>query len=231
MNGHIAEEKIALFAGGELSASEARNIERHLSGCPACSACVDRYRQDRAALASLREAAVGESDYESVRHSVSRQLKAERAPRSGWWPLRWGLLAASVLAAAAMGLWQWSRVPESRRAARPEAAARAQTAAVQPPPGDAAAAAAPASKPAPAGGRAPNPRREPLAARALPATHVPRAEAAPPVAPVAPQDVQESHAVTQHAGRETRDVTLIKLQTSDPNVVIIWLAEPKGAEK
>lgn len=215
MSGHIREEKIALLAGGELDAREMPELALHLSGCPTCAARVKSFREDRQALATLRESGVGDSDFDHVRRSVMQQLPAERFPHFRMGLLQWGALAAAVLAMAVIGTWYWNRGPAPQRSELSGPAGRTRVELTQPQP---VRPAVPLDKTVVNQPRVAKParilrppRQQSTAGSSLPATNV---------------AVEFSAAAQKPL---VRDDVVIKLETPDPNVVIIWLASPKGA--
>ncbi len=216
MNGHILEEKIALLAGGDLGDKETAELERHLSECGTCSARVENYREDRRALSVLREAGIDECDCDSVRRSVMQQLPMERRFRLGFAPLRWALLSAAVLIAAVIGIGYWSRTPGPQRAGSPQAGERQ----VEPKP------AKPALR---AGATAETGPARPSAARVAVMPRVPQRKSSPVPSLPAVNIAAETAAIARRP--QVQDEVIIKLETSDPNVVIIWLASPKGGER
>ena len=80
---HIPEGRLQAFVEGWLSPAERREVERHLEGCPACSAV----HQELAALRRLARRAIGElhpaPDVEAAWGEVKRrvQTKRRRSPR------------------------------------------------------------------------------------------------------------------------------------------------------
>jgi len=210
MNRHIREEQLALFAGGDLKEKEALRLGHHLSGCPACRERVESYRGDREELSALRETGIDESDLEFVRRSVLSRLPAERQAGFRFTPLSWGTLAAAILVSAAIGIRYWSRVPAEQYPGLPEPARRTQAEPARTAP--ARQDASPARTAAAKSSKVPRiPRQLASATLSLPAV----AAAGRPAAPA----------------QSMQDEVIIKLETSDPNVVIIWLASPKGAER
>ncbi len=217
MKGHVQEEKIALLAGGDLKDQETHELERHLSQCPACSARLRSYQNDRQALSALRETGIDERDFDSVRQSVIRRLPAERIPPFRFFRLQWGALAATVLTAAVIGMWYWISMPEVQRSGLPGPVIRPQALPAQPLPARGATRLAETHVSRPAIANASRPPRT-LQQKSL-------ADASQP----APDVVSEFSAAVSNP--PAQDVVVMKLETSDPNVVIIWLASPKGAER
>ncbi len=217
MNGHIQEEKLAMLAGGDLRDKEAFDLERHLHECPACSARLKSYREDRRSLSALRETGVDERDYDSVRRSVMQRLQTERSFRFRFAQLRWGALAATILIAAVIGIGYWSRIPAPQRVGLPEPVTRPQL------------------EPSQAKPRRPSVSLGEMAAT-LPTvprpTKIPRAPQPSVTTGSSPPAMNvPALAVASSQMPQVQDEVIMKLETSDPNVVIIWLASPKGAER
>jgi hypothetical protein len=221
MKGHIEEEKIALLAGGDLAASELTAAAAHVAQCVSCSAVLESYRQRRQAMAAFRDSGISAGDFADIRRSVLERLPGESRPHFRFFtrplltPLRYGALAALLLAAVTIGTYTW------KRAHAPQLAERAASIKISPresvPPSPGSRMDLPA-KPVAAQTAAQNPYRQARRGRQATAitTALPPAEAA-----VDPQT--QSHQATM------LDDVVMKLETSDPNVIIIWLASPKGA--
>ena len=210
MSGHIGEEKLALLAGGDLGGWRASGLARHLRECPDCAARLKSYREERRALAALRDTGIDAGDFDHVRQAVLTRLREEGAPHFRFHRFQWVALAAAILITVTVGTWWWTNVPAPQQAQL----ARPVSPHVEPPPAVSITQAAPIAKAAP--GQAITTVRHVRATRQKPA----RTPAVPPIdiagnVPAPPQP--------------PLDDVVIKLETSDPNVIIIWLASPKGA--
>jgi hypothetical protein len=221
MKGHLEEEKIALLAGGDLAASEIPDAATHVARCGACSAVLESYRRGRQEMAAFRDSGISAGDFAGVRQSVLANLQEDGRPpfRFITWlhltPLQCGALAALLLAAAAVGIYTWTQAPAPQIAGRATPVRIAPKTSV-PPTADAHASLA--AKPVAVQRAAQNPER--LARRRRQAAAI--ARALPAVAAAADPQTR------LHQATMLDDVA-IKLETSDPNVIIIWLASPKGA--
>ncbi|MCY3705148.1 MAG: zf-HC2 domain-containing protein [Gammaproteobacteria bacterium] len=75
---HIPEDRLQAYVEAWLSPEERREVERHLEGCPACSAV----HQELAALRSLARAAIGElhpaPDVEASWREVMQRVRRQR---------------------------------------------------------------------------------------------------------------------------------------------------------
>lgn len=104
---HVSEERLALYAGGDLSRDEARGVEEHLRSCAECRASLAEFRRDRAVLlSSLREPAVNE--LADVRRRLLLQLEERRRPTGNWmWAV--AVAVAAVVVVSFLFPWQQSR--------------------------------------------------------------------------------------------------------------------------
>ncbi len=221
MKGHIEEEKIALLAGGDLVASEMTAAAAHVARCGACSAVLESYRQRRQAMAAFRDSGISTGDFADIRQSVLEKLPGESRPHFRFFTrphltlLQYGALAALLLAAVAIGTHAWNKAYAPQLAERAAPIKIAPKASMPP---STNARMEPIAKPVAAQTAVQNPDR--LARRGRQATAI--TTALPPAgAAVDPQT--QSHQETMP------DDVAMKLETSDPNVIIIWLASPKGA--
>jgi len=102
----IWEERVALFAGGDLGAAEAAAVGRHLSECAACSALAADLRLELDELRETHREPLAPEHYAAVRGRVLAELAKSTRQRPAW---AWAWTAA-VLAAAAAGAWVVSLV-------------------------------------------------------------------------------------------------------------------------
>ena len=125
MNCRDWEERIALYAGGDLPAAQVAEAERHLADCPGCQLLAGGLRQGLGALREAHEEPLEEAHFAAVRARVLAELERERRPvwRRAW---VYGLAAALVLAA------MWAGRPKNR--VGPRRIEDRLVAAVEPPP-------------------------------------------------------------------------------------------------
>ena len=220
MNEHIEEGKIALLAGGDLEAGRTAAVASHLSRCASCSAVLESYRQSRQAIAALRDFGVHAGEFADFRQSVLERLPVRRPHlRFFTWPhltpLQGGVLATLLLAAATAGTYAW-KMAHHQQSAEPHAQVKIfPKAAIRPSTG---ARADLDARSAPAQRMAQNPDRQLRRRQQRVAINAPLPSAR---AHFDPQTQANQPAVP--------DDVAMKLETSDPNVIIIWLASPKGA--
>jgi len=205
------EPQIALLVEGDLSEMEAARVETHLRTCASCRAFRTELIESQNALKSLAREDLDPAALAAVRRRVRHALGQESGRRERWIP--WAL-AASIFAVAA-ALWLVAlRRPEPRA---PEATAEV---APRPP---AAPPQSPAPTPAPAVEEAAAVRRAEAPSRAPRGVPRPRRDA--------PPDVRESLAAApEGAAAPAEGPLVIKLVTTDPDVVIYWLVEPNGGK-
>lgn len=223
MKRHIEEGKIALLAGGDLDPGKASDLAGHLAECPACSALLQRYREGKEAISALRDAGIEASDFDVVRQSVLARIQGKQVSRLESFALRpfgalqWATLAAAVLIAVAVATWQWRSTPVPQVS---EPAGPASTAQVGRTPVSGETHARPVVEPVTEQSSAQKAERRPQApSRSVPIDRsLQGARVRDSLVPPEPQP-------------PVLDDVFVKLETSDPNVIIIWLASQKGAAR
>ncbi len=213
MREHIGEESIALLAGDDLDPKQRAGAEGHLSACAQCRGTLEEYRRSRESLAALRGKDISASDYAWVRRSVLEQAAGTRAQVA---LLRWIIAAVALLVfgVAVHTLWKRTHTP-TNIVQRP----------VNESPGSVAGQAA-VGHPVPA--EAPVPSRS-FSRQPAKRLH----EVARQRRSVTPVSVLEASAPAQNvAGKvPVLDDIAVKLETEDPNVIIIWLSSRKGERR
>jgi anti-sigma factor RsiW len=91
------EERIALYAGGDLAPAEAQAVERHVAECAGCQVLLSGLRQSLALIREVHDEPLEEAHFAAVRARVLAEL--EHAPAR-----RWRFIWAPALAAAAVVL-------------------------------------------------------------------------------------------------------------------------------
>jgi len=120
------EERIALYAGGDLAPEEARAVERHLAECAGCQRLLSGLREGLRFVGAAHAEPVEEAHFAAVRARVLSEL--ERGPARGWRrPWAYAMVAAALLLAIAL----WPR-PSARIVAPAPPAPVAAVARVQP---------------------------------------------------------------------------------------------------
>jgi anti-sigma factor RsiW len=97
------EERIALHAGGDLSAPEAAELEAHLAACEGCRGAAGMYGSGLELLREAHRQPIGEAHYAALRARVLAELQRERRP--AWRRIWVGGLVAAAAAAVVLLLW------------------------------------------------------------------------------------------------------------------------------
>ena len=218
MKGHIEEETLALLAGDDLSAGKAHDLARHLAECPACSAEVARYRAGRHEMRALRGAGIGADDFEDVSRVVLTRLRDQKAP--GFHPgifVRWGAAAAVILTAVTIGVMWRHDIPATNKTSATTVTETPSGRLTVP------------DKIETAHGLGASGVAEvhPESTGKAPKHSIASNRIARSAVPFAPPPVENLKAEM----RPALDRVAIKLETPDPNVIIIWLASSEGKEK
>jgi anti-sigma factor RsiW len=205
MNCNEWEERIALYAGGDLPPVEAPAVERHLAECAACQVLLSGLRHSAGLLREAHGEPLEPAHYAAVRARVLSELARGRRP---WWAYALAAAAAMLLLVA---VWPRLRtVVVNPPPPQPVPVAQALMPAAN------AAGGADPQVPAQRAPRRPRPaasgvtragRQEGRLARRAPSwtSAPPIPEPEPPAQPL-----------------------VVKLITDDPNVVIYWITEGKG---
>jgi anti-sigma factor RsiW len=95
MNCSNWEERIALYAGGDLQPSEAAEVNQHLAHCPGCRLFASGLHESLELMRDAHGIEIAEPHFAAVRTRVLGTLGAHRLP---WWRSAWvyGLTAAAV---------------------------------------------------------------------------------------------------------------------------------------
>ncbi len=226
------ESWIALAAGGDLHPRRVRRLEQHLAACENCREYAAAMADAREAFHALGQEVVWDADVQAVRTAVmSRVAEEQHRPRSGW---RWMLAPAA--ATAALILMLWSGVIEPRpfeergpigRVARPPQAEgvphprsvneTALAAARQPLPRGRGSASV--TEPRPSGSGSLQSRHD----AGLAVTNIQSRAAEPRYSRTRP-------AIQVIAPRDPDGDIVVRLETSDPKVVIYWVMQTGETE-
>ncbi len=232
MNRHVTEEQIALLAGGDLTDKQEAEIARHVSACPSCSSLLQGYRKCHSGLSALGNDPLTVSDYADVRRVVLDRILSQSTGRV---PFRWfrflfaarpyamaGLLVCALL----LGFWKIYRAgltTHTRGPNRPQMVDRSGSERVEP---------------VLRGAIDRSGRHVPHLAlstrRRKPVSLLSEvmAPAPPSILPGPPFDLEmidpmriEPEKWSAPTGQAE---IVVKLETGDPNVVIIWVIEGRG---
>jgi anti-sigma factor RsiW len=110
MNCRDWEERIALHAGGDLSAAEAQAVERHVADCAGCQMLLSGLRESLALVREAHSEPVEAAHFAAVRARVLSELERGAGRR---WRFVW--LYAMAAAAVVLLVVGWPR-PELRMA-------------------------------------------------------------------------------------------------------------------
>jgi anti-sigma factor RsiW len=114
-------ERIEALVDGMLPAEEARELERHLEGCPSCAALA----RELSRLHGLLGASPNLEPSPGFEASFLRRLRSEAESRPSWWPAlfrgwRGWAFATAAATAVALGLVLWPERPDRRPHVEPE---------------------------------------------------------------------------------------------------------------
>jgi len=112
MNCSNWEERIALYAGGDLQAQETADVDRHLADCEGCRDFAAGLKESLQLMRSIHEEPVAEAHFAAVRARVMGELEGSRLP---WWRSAW----AYGFSAAALALFLILTLVPRRRVERP----------------------------------------------------------------------------------------------------------------
>ena len=102
------EERLALYAGGDLDSPEQAETERHLAGCAACRDFAHGMRECLEAMRQAQGEEIAPAHFAAVRVRVLERLRAtpRRAPEWRW------IAAACAVAALAFFAALWAPRPD-----------------------------------------------------------------------------------------------------------------------
>lgn len=200
MNCRDMEMWIALRAEGDLPAAEEERVREHLDACAACRSMAAELAESQAALKALGDEAVDGAALAAWRKGLMDRVEARGARRRFAWG--WAFAAAAAAVVLVFGLSQVAprRVPQPA----PPVVAR-----MTPPPPEVLM----------------NVPSSPGMSRGLPRGGQPPHRRHVRSRPPEPQSEPQSELQPTING----EPLLVKLETSDPNVIIYWIVEKKGS--
>jgi hypothetical protein len=113
------EERIALYAGGDLAPAEAPPVERHVAECTACRVLLSGLRESLSLVREAHGEPVDAAHFAAVRARVLAEL--EDGPARRW---RLGWVYAMAAAAAVLLVFAWPRQAKKSVALAPVPAAK-----------------------------------------------------------------------------------------------------------
>jgi len=95
------EERIALYAGGDLPAAEAQAVERHVAECPGCQLLLSGLRASLSLVQEAHNEPVEPAHFAAVRARVLAEIErgSARSWRFGW------LYAMAAAAVVLVAIW------------------------------------------------------------------------------------------------------------------------------
>lgn len=114
-----ARPRLALLAGGELTGSDRRKVERHLIGCGDCRDRMNSLNASLGALRMLGAEPLFSVDSPSLWPALARQIREERRPEPAFWsrPQSWigaAVAASLLLTAGAVGSWSLAQAQRGK---------------------------------------------------------------------------------------------------------------------
>jgi hypothetical protein len=97
------EERIALYAGGDLAPAEGQAVERHVAECAGCQMLLSGLRESLRLVREVHGEPVEAAHFAAVRARVLAEL--ERAPARRW-RFAWGFAMAAAAAVLLIAMWQ-----------------------------------------------------------------------------------------------------------------------------
>jgi anti-sigma factor RsiW len=119
------EERIALYAGGDLAPAEAQGVERHVAECAGCRVLLSGLRESLSLAREAHGEPVDAAHFAAVRARVLAKL--ESGPARRW---RFGWMYAMAAAAVVVLMAVWPRREEHMVLPTPQAPAAASVAKV-----------------------------------------------------------------------------------------------------
>jgi hypothetical protein len=200
---------LPLYVGGDLDAGKARTVFEHLRSCEGCTAAEAAIDSNRQMVRSLEPPDFEDEFYDAIRRSVLDELAERPAASRGMLAVLFGRRRRFVFATLAavlvssMTLTIIRREPVVDIRSRPPVDASNE---VQPPPIE-------DPNPPPTGDESAK-----VVGTLRPRRHYKKR--VPPVTPEAPHDP----ALATSADEAWPEMQRIEMQTSDPNIRIIWFA-------
>ena len=93
MNCQEWEERVAHYAGGDLTGPETTAVEQHLMGCPECRKLAAELREQLGLLRDLHAEPIADAHLTALRMRVLSELSAARP---AWWRHGWISIAAAA---------------------------------------------------------------------------------------------------------------------------------------
>ena len=101
MNCRDWEERLALYAGGDLAPGERPEVERHLGECAGCQVFLSGVTAELQVLKEAHAEPPSEAHFAAVRARVLAKVRHDRRP---WWRKGWAYGLVAAAAALLIGL-------------------------------------------------------------------------------------------------------------------------------
>ena len=232
MNCREMEVRIALQVSGDMDPRDERSVIEHLAKCESCARLAAELRADLEEMQALRADPADETALAGVRLSVLAELESRRARTLS--PLAWILASSNLRWAAAAGVVLLAAIAGLRHAddtGAPPGKIELVGKSTVPP--EAALLIPKVAKQQQAPTR---PEAAPIRAAAPRLVHTARPDPST-VQSELPAPVPENQALAKHVeivdsnangSLLSAPATLVKLKSSDPDVVLYWLVESNG---
>ena len=96
------EERIALYAGGDLSLAEVQAVEWHVAECAGCQMLLSGLRQSLALVREVHREPIEAAHFAAMRARVLGELERTPARR---WRFAWGFAMAAAAAVLLIAMW------------------------------------------------------------------------------------------------------------------------------
>ncbi len=232
MNCARASEMIPLHVGGDLATDRAQALAQHLQLCAACRAQADEYAVSRAWLQTGAQPVFADEFYADIRAAVLRQLKQERTPAAPFFDALFNrrllYVAASIALLCLTGALAW-RVYDKRQRQQTMATGTHTEQRTRPAPTVTPHLLVRDDQQTVHDQIAEHNQRPRLRPTSSGRTRVPRsaqpAELMPVLAVASLPALAPPTAITPNTAAPNTEIARIELQTADPNIRIIWLAQ------
>jgi hypothetical protein len=115
------EERVALYAGGDLDVRNATEVKRHLGDCPSCQLFASGLAESLACLKSAHAEEIAPAHYAALRARVMAAVDRDRRGLGWVWIFAATAVAAALLVAFGLRLRVPELPPVAVRTARPPA--------------------------------------------------------------------------------------------------------------
>ena len=100
MNCKEWEERIALYAGGDVTPAETASVEKHMADCAQCRSFAAKLREQLSMLRAVHDEPIADAHFTALRTRVLSELNRVQPD---WWRRRW-IYAAGVAGIAILAI-------------------------------------------------------------------------------------------------------------------------------